>query len=425
MKYLKSYKKYNEDVAFASTAGMGSVSNSQPGGFAGDVSGSTPGSGDIPFYLKRNKGKKGSPSEVSDLRDLEEVDVEEIDDLKEGFIFENKSDIRYNWVVLYFDNIKKFSNGETGQLLDIFWAEDMNELYHILKDNIFDNEDEELTYTNIPYDEWCGWANEYKIIRAGEKEPRFQICLDSDNCWNDFLDFYNNAPLNENKVVNFKVFESSNKYNWLITYQDYDSDEENIIWCEDMNDVYKSIKGNLFIDEENEIDETNIPYSEWHGGNVYIKIYKYGQNHESFQIHLQSDDTWNDFLIFYNEVPLNESKKKFPNIKKMEIDGFEVLMGKDADSNDYLTIQMRKDGDLWFHAHGFPGSHIILRCGDRIPDQNTKKKVAELAAKNSKASGLATVICCPINLVKKESGSNPGKVKIEDSLNIEKIDINL
>lgn len=120
---------------------------------------------------------------------------------------------------------------------------------------------------------------------------------------------------------------------------------------------------------------------------------------------------------------LKESKKKFPNIKKSEIDGFEVLIGKDAESNDYLTMQMRQDGDLWFHAHGFPGSHIILRCGTRIPDFNTKKKVAELAAKNSKASGLATVICCPIYLVKKEPGSNAGKVKVENNLNIEKIDI--
>lgn len=168
----------------------------------------------------------------------------------------------------------------------------------------------------------------------------------------------------------------------------------------------------------------------------YLKNYqKYNEN-----VVMVSNSQPNDSRIFENSTPFNwlityqdcdaynrviESKKKFPNIKKMEIDGFEVLVGKDAESNDYLTMQMRIDGDLWFHAQGFPGSHIILRCGDRIADQTTKNKVAELAAKNSKASGLATVVCCPIGLVKKKPGSNPGKVEVENSLNIEKIDINL
>lgn len=83
MMYLKSYQKFNEDsMASTSIGGMGNVSSSQPGYFAGDVSTSTNGSGDIPSYLRRKRRKRGNPSEVTDLRDLEPVKVDKVNDLK-------------------------------------------------------------------------------------------------------------------------------------------------------------------------------------------------------------------------------------------------------------------------------------------------------------------------------------------------------
>jgi len=75
MKHLKKYKSFLEDgtaAATATTSGMGSVSNSQPGALAGTTG--TSGSGDISFYMLDKKGKKikkGTPSEVSDARYLE------------------------------------------------------------------------------------------------------------------------------------------------------------------------------------------------------------------------------------------------------------------------------------------------------------------------------------------------------------------
>lgn len=76
MKHLKRYKSFLEDgtaVANASTtAGMGAVSNAQPGDLPGQTG--TSGSGDVSFYMLDKKGKKikkGTPSEVSDARYLE------------------------------------------------------------------------------------------------------------------------------------------------------------------------------------------------------------------------------------------------------------------------------------------------------------------------------------------------------------------
>ena len=120
-----------------------------------------------------------------------------------------------------------------------------------------------------------------------------------------------------------------------------------------------------------------------------------------------------------------ESKKeKFPNLKKMDIDGYQVLIGKDALSNDHLTSVMAAPDDMWFHVKGVPGSHIIIRHSDKLITNEVKKKVAELAAKNSKAKGKCTVVCCKAKFVKKLPEMNPGQVRV-DYKNSEEIGITI
>ena len=86
MKYLKKYKTFNEDgtaTVGATTAGMGAVSNSQPGALPGQTG--TTGSGDITFTFKKEKRKKGGPSQVTDLRDLKDVKTDKVEDIKESY----------------------------------------------------------------------------------------------------------------------------------------------------------------------------------------------------------------------------------------------------------------------------------------------------------------------------------------------------
>lgn len=70
MRYLKPYKKFQENAAASasSSAGMGAVSAAQPGALAGTPG--TEGSGDLGFTFKKEKRKKGDPTRVSDMRDL-------------------------------------------------------------------------------------------------------------------------------------------------------------------------------------------------------------------------------------------------------------------------------------------------------------------------------------------------------------------
>lgn len=112
----------------------------------------------------------------------------------------------------------------------------------------------------------------------------------------------------------------------------------------------------------------------------------------------------------------NESKKdKFPNIKKMEIDGFIVYLGKDAKSNDHLTFNVAKNEDIWMHTKGVPGSHVVIVVKDNIPTPEVIKKVAVIVKDNSKAKGTtnAVVVYCKRRFVSKKPVMNDGQVSVD------------
>lgn len=128
-------------------------------------------------------------------------------------------------------------------------------------------------------------------------------------------------------------------------------------------------------------------------------------------------------MIFKKFKLFNESKKdKFPNIKKLEIDGFIIYIGKDAKSNDYLTFNMSDVNDYWFHVKGIPGSHVVIKVRDKIPTEYLIKQVAEITKKNSKCDKAqsVTVVYCKRKFVKKEIGMSDGQVKV-DYLNANEI----
>jgi predicted ribosome quality control (RQC) complex YloA/Tae2 family protein len=62
-------------------------------------------------------------------------------------------------------------------------------------------------------------------------------------------------------------------------------------------------------------------------------------------------------------------------------DGFEILVGKKAADNDYLTFRIARSLETWLHAADYPGSHVIIRNPQKkdVPDR-TLVEAAELAA---------------------------------------------
>ena len=115
----------------------------------------------------------------------------------------------------------------------------------------------------------------------------------------------------------------------------------------------------------------------------------------------------------------NESIKY--NVKSVVFDGFNIIYGKDSKSNDHVTLELSGDEDIFLHAKGVPGCHVLIKVKDKIPSKNVIEYAAKIAAKNSKSStDLVNVVFCKKKFVTKESGMKDGQVRV-DYLNSENI----
>ncbi len=93
--------------------------------------------------------------------------------------------------------------------------------------------------------------------------------------------------------------------------------------------------------------------------------------------------------------------------------GLAILVGRGAAENDQLTVRVAKGNDVWLHARGRTGAHVVLRLPKgRAPDQESLLDAAHLAAHFSDARGEAApeVIYTRAKHVRKVKGSAPGAV---------------
>lgn len=66
--------------------------------------------------------------------------------------------------------------------------------------------------------------------------------------------------------------------------------------------------------------------------------------------------------------------------------GIEIIAGKNAAANDVVTFQVAHGNDLWLHAHGMSGSHVVVRRkkGQEV-DPETLHDALQIALYFSKA----------------------------------------
>lgn len=99
-------------------------------------------------------------------------------------------------------------------------------------------------------------------------------------------------------------------------------------------------------------------------------------------------------------------------------DGFEILCGKSGQGNDLIVKRHAKAEDIWFHAHGVPGSHVLIKTAGRAKEitGKTVEEAAGLAAFFSKAkhASKAEVIYADARFVKKPKGAKPGMVVVKE-----------
>ncbi len=96
-------------------------------------------------------------------------------------------------------------------------------------------------------------------------------------------------------------------------------------------------------------------------------------------------------------------------------DGFQVFVGKNNRQNDYLTMKIAGDSDIWLHVKDIPGAHVIIKTGGMEVPATTLIEAAGLAAFFSKARKSKNV---PVDYtlkkyVRKPKGARPGMVIYE------------
>jgi len=98
-------------------------------------------------------------------------------------------------------------------------------------------------------------------------------------------------------------------------------------------------------------------------------------------------------------------------------EGWDVLIGRSSDGNDYLTHHLARPEDYWFHVGGTSGSHVVLRRG-KGKDEPSKRTIAEVAAwaafySQARTAGRVPVIVTRKKYVRRSRRGKAGEALVE------------
>jgi predicted ribosome quality control (RQC) complex YloA/Tae2 family protein len=152
--------------------------------------------------------------------------------------------------------------------------------------------------------------------------------------------------------------------------------------------------------------------------NYWKKMY-----HESEKIDNLKKAEKLDQLLTQKKLIQKEIKTKktvsaidISSFNRVLLDGkWEILIGKNAENNDLLTHKFAKKHDIWMHAQGVPGSHVIVRLPEKNaqPPMDILKQAASIAAYFSNAKNSTTV---PVNYTEVRYVRKPRKASAGTAL---------
>lgn len=92
--------------------------------------------------------------------------------------------------------------------------------------------------------------------------------------------------------------------------------------------------------------------------------------------------------------------------------GFDILIGSSAHGNESVTFKLAEPRDVWLHARGVPGAHVVVRSRGQAAPREVLVRAAQLAAAHSAAtaSGKVAVDWTERRYVRKLRGGHPGQV---------------
>ena len=116
-----------------------------------------------------------------------------------------------------------------------------------------------------------------------------------------------------------------------------------------------------------------------------------------------------------------QEQRQGPFRRFISSDGIAIYVGKNARENDELTFGLAKSDDLWLHARGTPGSHVVVRLekGAVVPPETLRDAaILALLYSDLKKSGKGDVIYTRRKWVKKAKGQAPGAVTVSQEKSV-------
>ena len=109
-----------------------------------------------------------------------------------------------------------------------------------------------------------------------------------------------------------------------------------------------------------------------------------------------------------------QAAPRLPYRKFISQSGAPILVGRSARDNDTLTLRLARGNDLWLHARGMQGAHVVVPGPGESPDPRALGDAALLAAHFSSARGQegVEVAWTRCKHVRKPKGSAPGSVMV-------------
>lgn len=167
---------------------------------------------------------------------------------------------------------------------------------------------------------------------------------------------------------------------------------------------------------------------------LYPRIARAEQEMDAVRREITSieEGTWTPPLPSGSALPAGHADSRSPSVQRrrgpfrrfLSADGLPIFVGRNARENDELTFRLAKSDDLWLHARGTPGSHVVVRLAKGAdPPPETLRDAATLALLYSdlKKSGKGEVIYTRRKWVKAAKGQAPGAVVVthEQSIHVQ------
>ncbi|MFN3681029.1 MAG: NFACT family protein, partial [Nitrospira sp.] len=114
--------------------------------------------------------------------------------------------------------------------------------------------------------------------------------------------------------------------------------------------------------------------------------------------------------------PQPEKKRRRAFRRFISFDGLSIFVGRNAQENEQLTFSLAQGHDLWLHARGVRGSHVLVRLkkdADVPPETLCDAAMLALLYSDLKKSGQGEVIYTKRKWIRKATGRPPGSVHIE------------